>query len=231
MESLMSSEAQRQAVSCDSTGCMQELADTLNADLIITGSVGKVGTSYLLNAKMLDAKAAVVRSSVGERYRGGTDEELLDHVEESVWLLLERAHLPHVLKKPTETAPPSAPTPSPAAASPSPGPAQTSRALAQPSEEEGRGGPNPVGLALAGVGGAGVLFGALLFPVLAVAAYALLGAVTLLALGGPSGGGQRGTVADVVGAGGPAAVMLLGTPVLLVSLGLGVFGVIKAVLL
>jgi len=100
LESLLSAEIQRQAMNCDATSCMKEVGEALNVTLILSGNVGRVGNSFLLNARLVSVRDAVARASVGERYRMASEDELLDHIEEAVWLLLERSGLPHTLRSP-----------------------------------------------------------------------------------------------------------------------------------
>jgi hypothetical protein len=93
IQSLLSLEAQKQMMNCDTTSCMRELGDALNARYVLVGSVGRLGTSALLNMRLLDAKGGTVAASVGEVYRATTDEGLMFMVPRAVAQLLNGAGL------------------------------------------------------------------------------------------------------------------------------------------
>jgi hypothetical protein len=88
LESVMGFEKQRQLMSCQSDSCMAELAGALGVDFILVGNVGKIGTSYLLNLKVLDVRNGTLVSGVSDRLRGESEEALLDGVKPAVNRLL-----------------------------------------------------------------------------------------------------------------------------------------------
>jgi hypothetical protein len=63
---LLGIERQKQLLGCSDDSCMSELANALGADGLVTGSIGKIGTQYQINVKVIrmrDAKAVAVFSA------------------------------------------------------------------------------------------------------------------------------------------------------------------------
>lgn len=50
-------ESERQALGCDTTACLSEIAQAMDVDRIVTGSMDKVGTSFLVVITEIDAKS------------------------------------------------------------------------------------------------------------------------------------------------------------------------------
>lgn len=55
IQKLANLEAQKQAVGCDQTGCLAELAGAIGAELVVFGDVTKLGEISLLNLQLFDA--------------------------------------------------------------------------------------------------------------------------------------------------------------------------------
>jgi len=86
---------------CSDAGCLAELGGALGADRVIHGSVGRVGTSLVVNLSSLDPKRSRSAASVSERLRGGDDEAFLDALPAMVdRLLAEAPDLPRPTGKP-----------------------------------------------------------------------------------------------------------------------------------
>jgi len=75
---LLGVEKTRQMLGCGEAGCMAEIGGALGADRVVHGSLGRVGSSLIVNLSALDARKASAAASVSERLRGAADEAFLD---------------------------------------------------------------------------------------------------------------------------------------------------------
>lgn len=57
---IMDLEAQQQLIGCESDGCFAELVGALNADFVLTGQIGRLGSLYVLTLKVIDPAEAKV---------------------------------------------------------------------------------------------------------------------------------------------------------------------------
>lgn len=81
IRTLLGLQRQREVLGCaDGDACMTELANALGTDEILTGSVGKVGESYVITLQRIDSKKGVAIASDTERLVGTTAEGFLDAV-------------------------------------------------------------------------------------------------------------------------------------------------------
>ncbi|MBU1875166.1 PEGA domain-containing protein, partial [bacterium] len=64
---------------CTSTECVIEVGEILLVDMMIAGSVGKIGETYTVNLKLFKVETSQIIQSVSERYQG-TKDGLLDAV-------------------------------------------------------------------------------------------------------------------------------------------------------
>src|SRR4051812_5628125 len=69
--SLLTAERQKQLLGCTEGSCLAELGGALGAERIISGSVAKLGTSWLLPPQLLDATKAAVMAQSDRRKKGG----------------------------------------------------------------------------------------------------------------------------------------------------------------
>ena len=81
-------ERQRQVLGCTDSSCLAEIGGALGVDRLITGSVGRVGGSLIVNVTSLDPGKAQAVNSVSERLKSGSDEAFLDALPNIVSLLL-----------------------------------------------------------------------------------------------------------------------------------------------
>jgi TolB-like protein len=63
-------------VGCSDDGCMTQIAGALGVDRLITGDAGKVGSTFLINLRLIDARSGLVENRVLERFEGDEDELL-----------------------------------------------------------------------------------------------------------------------------------------------------------
>jgi hypothetical protein len=152
IESLIGFERQRQLLDCTERSCLAEIAGTLGVDMVLGGSVAKLGGTYLGNLRVTETGTALTRASVTMRVKGESPEALLDAVRPAVEQLLAEAGLGAVKAPPVTAVPPvvaQAPV------------KQTAPAPAVPaSQPQGEGGKEVGGpslrVPLVGAGGAGL---------------------------------------------------------------------------
>jgi hypothetical protein len=78
VRAMLSAAEQQQAAHCMDDSCLVNIAGALGAQLVIAGSVGRVGESTVFTAKRINMSSASVDESVSRRMRGGSGEELLE---------------------------------------------------------------------------------------------------------------------------------------------------------
>lgn len=93
LETLVGFERQKQLVNCDNDSCLAELAGVLGVDMIVAGSVGKVGNTALLTLRLLDTKHATALASVSQSICALSDENVLHAMHPAVLHLLARGKL------------------------------------------------------------------------------------------------------------------------------------------
>jgi hypothetical protein len=75
---LLGVEKTKAMLGCTDAGCIAEVGGALGVDRVVHGSVGRVGSSLLVNLSSLDPRKATHAASVSERLKGATDEGFLD---------------------------------------------------------------------------------------------------------------------------------------------------------
>ncbi len=78
LATLLSHEQHRQLLGCTSDACMAEVGGALGVDEIVTGSVGRLGQSWLIHLRRLDVRKARAVQEADRRLRGGTVDDVLD---------------------------------------------------------------------------------------------------------------------------------------------------------
>ena len=77
LKAMLAVEQQKMALGCENdTSCLAEIGGALGADLLLTGRLGKVGTIYILNLKLIDSGGARVVGHASQRVRG-SEEQLI----------------------------------------------------------------------------------------------------------------------------------------------------------
>ena len=82
IRSLLGFHKEKQLLGCAETSCLSEIGGALGVDQMVTGSLGHVGESYLLDLRSIDVKKAVVLRDASRRLRTTDPEELLDAITE-----------------------------------------------------------------------------------------------------------------------------------------------------
>src|SRR5258706_3934278 len=59
LESVISVEQQKQMMNCTSSSCMAELAGALGVDFVVSGSLAKLGASYVFTASLVNARTGL----------------------------------------------------------------------------------------------------------------------------------------------------------------------------
>jgi hypothetical protein len=82
-------ESEKQAVGCDDNSCLGELADAMDADRLVLGTLDRVGSLTLVVVSELDAKKLAPLGRV-ERQLTVTDEQLVNEVRSAATALVEQ---------------------------------------------------------------------------------------------------------------------------------------------
>ncbi len=120
LEAVLGLERQKQLLSCDQQSCMSELAGALGVEYLVTGTVGRLGKSYVLIVKMLEVRTARAVASFKQRAPIKDKAVLLDIAELAVKALVRDGKLKKNPPKPDAQKPATPPAP---AAVPPVGPA------------------------------------------------------------------------------------------------------------
>lgn len=143
LEALMGFERQRQLIDCNATSCMSEIAGSLGVDAILVGELGRVGSRFVLDVKLIDVKTAAVRFAFNEPLKGDED-AVLDAIPRVVAAMTAKL--------------------SGTASTPEPIPVTRGPQIVAVTTEEARSGPS-IPLLAAGLGGVGAGVVALLLGV------------------------------------------------------------------
>lgn len=80
IETMLGFEAQKQMVGCeDDISCIVEIVGAYGVKMLVAGSVGKVGKTYVINLQLINIRTASVDNRVYKRVKGEED-ELLDSI-------------------------------------------------------------------------------------------------------------------------------------------------------
>jgi hypothetical protein len=82
IKSLLGLQRQKQLVGCSDTSCLSEIGGALGVDQMVTGSLGHVGESYLLDLRAIDVRKATVLKEASRRLRTTDQDALLDAITE-----------------------------------------------------------------------------------------------------------------------------------------------------
>ncbi len=63
---ILEHEGQKALLGCSDDSCLAELGETLKGDLVLSGSLGKVGQAFLLSVRIIDVRRAAVTSRASE---------------------------------------------------------------------------------------------------------------------------------------------------------------------
>jgi TolB-like protein len=95
IKEMLSFEQQRQMLGCDDESCVAELGGALGVARMITGTVGKVGDTFVVNIKLIDSVKAQPIARIGETVPGRL-ELLPPTIRVAAWQLLGQDVPAHV---------------------------------------------------------------------------------------------------------------------------------------
>lgn len=90
LEARLGFEQQRLALGCDSSSCLAEMAGALGVDYLLTGSLGRLGATWMLSLTLLDARDAQRAHSAMRSIEGGAEDVLLKALPGLVDELLQK---------------------------------------------------------------------------------------------------------------------------------------------
>jgi hypothetical protein len=74
MSEILKEQGFQQSGACSNEACMIEMGQILGVQKLVTGSIGRVGSMYLLNIRMIDIKTAKITRTVSEDVKGDLEE-------------------------------------------------------------------------------------------------------------------------------------------------------------
>lgn len=78
IESVLSLEAQKAMLGCDTQACMAELGGALGVERLVAGTLARLGESWLVHLKVVETGKVKVAGQSDRRIRGGTIDDVLD---------------------------------------------------------------------------------------------------------------------------------------------------------
>lgn len=77
IRTLLTVERQRSQLGCSEVGCLAEIGGALGASQMVSSTLGKFGSTYLLQVKLVDVRKAQVLREASERLSSADDNRLL----------------------------------------------------------------------------------------------------------------------------------------------------------
>ncbi|MBI5525493.1 MAG: hypothetical protein HY897_04100 [Deltaproteobacteria bacterium] len=90
IETMLKYEKLKMQVGCTDLSCMVEIGGALGVDKLVTGSLGKLGESFVMNLKLIDIRNAGIEQTFSRRLKGGTDEDFLDALPDALTTLFPK---------------------------------------------------------------------------------------------------------------------------------------------
>jgi TolB-like protein len=73
MQTVLKEQGFQKSGACTDEGCLVEIGQILGVQKLITGSIGKIGSIYLVNARVIDIKTAKITKSFSEDVKGSLE--------------------------------------------------------------------------------------------------------------------------------------------------------------
>ena len=108
MQDILSEQGFQASGACTDEACMIEIGQLLGVERLISGSIGKLGSMFLLNFRAIDVQTAKIIAVVSKDITGGI-EDVVKHLPDIARELVETK----APGKPVETVTPEAPKPEP----------------------------------------------------------------------------------------------------------------------
>src|SRR5512137_287500 len=109
IEAVLSLEAQKQMLGCQTDACIAEIGGALGVERLVAGDLARLGESWLFHLKVVETGKVKVAAQSDRRIRGGTIDDVLDALPPMV------AELFPGVGPALPAAQPAAPPPAPAA--------------------------------------------------------------------------------------------------------------------
>ncbi|MBI3178356.1 MAG: hypothetical protein HYZ27_01770 [Deltaproteobacteria bacterium] len=87
IKDMLGFEIEKQQMGCDDASCYAQIGGALGVDLLVTGSVGTVGETFVVNARLIDIGKAQTRNRVAESIAGRV-ELLPDYMRVVAWRVM-----------------------------------------------------------------------------------------------------------------------------------------------
>ena len=84
IETMLGYEERKQLAGCSQTSCVVAIGGAMGVDKILTGSVGKLGDSYIFNLKLLDIFSGKIEGMFDKRLSEGDEEDFLESIPEAL---------------------------------------------------------------------------------------------------------------------------------------------------
>ncbi len=82
VRAMLQFDAQKSKLGCQETGCLAEIGGALGAQEVVTGSLVRLGDTFVLTLRRVDVAKALVIGDVSETVKGAKEEQLLDAVHD-----------------------------------------------------------------------------------------------------------------------------------------------------
>jgi len=73
IDSMVKFETEKELAGCSDSSCMAEIGGALGVDMIVMGSIGKLGSSYIVTLKLINIKKATVENRVSKTIPANED--------------------------------------------------------------------------------------------------------------------------------------------------------------
>jgi hypothetical protein len=70
MQAMLEHVADKQLLECDDTKCLAQVGGALGVQQLMTGNIGMIGTTYLINLKLIDIENVQVLNRISVEYKG-----------------------------------------------------------------------------------------------------------------------------------------------------------------
>ena len=70
MQAMLEHIADKQLLECDDTKCLAQVGGALGVEQLLSGNIGMIGTTYLINMKLIDIDNAKVLKRISKEYAG-----------------------------------------------------------------------------------------------------------------------------------------------------------------
>lgn len=105
MQDILKEQGFQQSGACTDEACLVEMGQMLGVKALVTGSIGKLGSMYMINLRMIDVSTAQIAQVVSEDINGGIEEvvgKLKGIARTLVGGAVKPAPQPQVQQKPSE---------------------------------------------------------------------------------------------------------------------------------